>query len=577
MCMYRYMYHSYSHATKEPGTAEPFIGKPLDTRSITGFLVLMTDGLYDAYQSWTGRPTMVNQDLAHLIAQEMDHCQDVAHVAQNVVEKVKQVYKVSCWEKRSPGRIDDITLIIRNFGYPLGGNPRPSETVTSAFHPHPKLHPTVSVPPLPLLNVSAVPNNVPMYPTAPIIPTTGPNTSVSSGSPFFPRAHYTRQDGFPPAAGPPGPGYSTLQPTQLRKVASDEQMRRNLQHRQEEFTAGMRHHDQQYNHGNQQYDRPDQYDPQFFSGINQPPWSQPPPPQVQQPQPPYYQQSSQGGGGVGAPSGAVPVPMTSSPIQTHLQQPTTPPSRRRPASAHGSPYENWQTNDDSAVSPAPGVSPQARVQYENVDVRLSPSKPSGGATKRYSDGQLPELMEKIDLAASSVDKEASTPLQAQPPSTLPVNTPPSGQTRPVPAPRRLKKVPVDKNSPDKRTSGTSDEWMYIDDSEATPTDPSMNKPISGQQLEMTDDLTTPIPEEQDRVPLEPEAKDSKGKEEIEEGSTESEGDDDGVLEFTSDLLYDSVVHPEPVGPPDDDEQPDDGCMKSYVGFNLPEDLSWEAL
>ena len=79
----------------------------------------MSDGLYEAYETWTQRPLMVNDDIAHLVAQEMKKTSDLSVVAQNVVEKVKSLFCHTCKEGHRSGRLDDITLIIRNFGYPM--------------------------------------------------------------------------------------------------------------------------------------------------------------------------------------------------------------------------------------------------------------------------------------------------------------------------------------------------------------------------------------------------------------------------------------------------------------------------
>lgn len=79
----------------------------------------MSDGLYEAYEAWTHRPLMVNEDIAHLVAQEMKKTSDLSIVAQNVVEKVKSLFCTSCRDGRRSGRIDDITLIVRNLGYPI--------------------------------------------------------------------------------------------------------------------------------------------------------------------------------------------------------------------------------------------------------------------------------------------------------------------------------------------------------------------------------------------------------------------------------------------------------------------------
>ena len=61
---------------------------------------------------------MVNEDIAHLVAQEMKKTSDLSVVAQNVVEKVKSLFCTSCRDGRRSGRLDDITLVVRNLGYP---------------------------------------------------------------------------------------------------------------------------------------------------------------------------------------------------------------------------------------------------------------------------------------------------------------------------------------------------------------------------------------------------------------------------------------------------------------------------
>ena len=79
----------------------------------------MSDGLYEAYETWTGRPLRVNEDIAHLVAEEMKKSSDLSVVAQNVVEKVKHLFRSACKDGKRSGRLDDITLIVRNFGYPM--------------------------------------------------------------------------------------------------------------------------------------------------------------------------------------------------------------------------------------------------------------------------------------------------------------------------------------------------------------------------------------------------------------------------------------------------------------------------
>ena len=100
----------------------------------------MSDGLYEAYEAWTGRPDMVNKDIAHLVVQELRGCGDLKVVAQKVVDKVKVLYRDTCKRDRRSGRLDDITLVIKNLGG-LSVNStlmRSQSTQVMANTPHPQ-------------------------------------------------------------------------------------------------------------------------------------------------------------------------------------------------------------------------------------------------------------------------------------------------------------------------------------------------------------------------------------------------------------------------------------------------------
>lgn len=73
----------------------------------------MSDGLYEAYEAWTRRPDMVDSDVAHLVAGELLKFPDLKMVAQNVVDKVKHLYRDTCKRDRRSGRLDDITLVVK--------------------------------------------------------------------------------------------------------------------------------------------------------------------------------------------------------------------------------------------------------------------------------------------------------------------------------------------------------------------------------------------------------------------------------------------------------------------------------
>ena len=118
-----------STATREPGTAEPFISHPpLDITTIRGFLLLMSDGLYDAHSSVTNSSHTVNHDIAVLVQRQMDLTHDVMEVAQRVVEQVKSNFHVMLQQDKRSARLDDITLVIRNLRYPMGKLAGPTAT-----------------------------------------------------------------------------------------------------------------------------------------------------------------------------------------------------------------------------------------------------------------------------------------------------------------------------------------------------------------------------------------------------------------------------------------------------------------
>ena len=80
----------------------------------------MSDGLYDAFGSWSKRPASLNQDLAALIQRRLDRSSSSEQVAQVVVDEVKSLYIDTCRRGNEPGRLDDITLLIHNLNYPTG-------------------------------------------------------------------------------------------------------------------------------------------------------------------------------------------------------------------------------------------------------------------------------------------------------------------------------------------------------------------------------------------------------------------------------------------------------------------------
>ncbi|XP_077308449.1 TGF-beta-activated kinase 1 and MAP3K7-binding protein 1 isoform X2 [Lithobates pipiens] len=133
-----------SAAKSKPVTAEPEIHgcQPLD--GVTGFLVLMSEGLYKALEAAHG-PGQANQEIAAMIATEFAKQVSLDDVAQAVVERVKRIHHDTF---RSGGertkfctKHEDMTLLVRNLGYPLEEANQPTLTPTQGGRVYP-----VSVP-----------------------------------------------------------------------------------------------------------------------------------------------------------------------------------------------------------------------------------------------------------------------------------------------------------------------------------------------------------------------------------------------------------------------------------------------
>ncbi|XP_020946588.1 TGF-beta-activated kinase 1 and MAP3K7-binding protein 1 isoform X1 [Sus scrofa] len=118
-----------SAAKSKPIIAEPEIhgAQPLD--GVTGFLVLMSEGLYKALEAAHG-PGQANQEIAAMIDTEFAKQTSLDAVAQAVVDRVKRIHSdtfASGGERaKFCPRHEDMTLLVRNFGYPLGELSQPT-------------------------------------------------------------------------------------------------------------------------------------------------------------------------------------------------------------------------------------------------------------------------------------------------------------------------------------------------------------------------------------------------------------------------------------------------------------------
>ncbi|KAM9315203.1 TGF-beta-activated kinase 1 and MAP3K7-binding protein 1 isoform 2-T2 [Pholidichthys leucotaenia] len=111
-----------SSAKSKPIIAEPEIhgGQSLD--NVTGFLLLMSEGLINALESAHG-PEQANQEIVAMVAAELAQQTSLEAVAQSVVERVKRLHHDVFVSGRQRAtyctRHEDMTLLIRTLNYPL--------------------------------------------------------------------------------------------------------------------------------------------------------------------------------------------------------------------------------------------------------------------------------------------------------------------------------------------------------------------------------------------------------------------------------------------------------------------------
>ncbi|XP_041839773.1 TGF-beta-activated kinase 1 and MAP3K7-binding protein 1 isoform X3 [Melanotaenia boesemani] len=111
-----------SSAKSMPVIAEPEIHGSHSLDGVTGFLLLMSEGLINALESAHG-PEQVNQEIVAMVAAELAQQTSLEAVAQSVVERVKRlhhdVYVSGRQRAAYCSRHEDMTLLIRTLNYPL--------------------------------------------------------------------------------------------------------------------------------------------------------------------------------------------------------------------------------------------------------------------------------------------------------------------------------------------------------------------------------------------------------------------------------------------------------------------------
>ncbi|XP_026158615.1 TGF-beta-activated kinase 1 and MAP3K7-binding protein 1 isoform X3 [Mastacembelus armatus] len=111
-----------SAAKTRPIIAEPEIHRSLSLDGVTGFLLLMSEGLINALESAHG-PEQANQEIVAMVAAELAQQTSLEAVAQSVVDRIKRlhhdVYVSGRQRATYCSRHEDMTLLIRTLNYPF--------------------------------------------------------------------------------------------------------------------------------------------------------------------------------------------------------------------------------------------------------------------------------------------------------------------------------------------------------------------------------------------------------------------------------------------------------------------------
>ncbi|CAG5076916.1 Similar to Tab1: TGF-beta-activated kinase 1 and MAP3K7-binding protein 1 (Mus musculus) [Cotesia congregata] len=109
-------------STSEPIIAEPEIHGGIDLDDSCRFLLLMSRGLYKSLEEATGTD-QVNKELALMVVEQFRIQSTLTGVAQAVVDKVVRIHHdmnmSNSQNSSKSGKREDITLLVRNFNFPL--------------------------------------------------------------------------------------------------------------------------------------------------------------------------------------------------------------------------------------------------------------------------------------------------------------------------------------------------------------------------------------------------------------------------------------------------------------------------
>ncbi|XP_050310738.1 TGF-beta-activated kinase 1 and MAP3K7-binding protein 1-like [Anthonomus grandis grandis] len=125
-------------ASQEPVIAEPDIHGGIYLDESCRFLLLMTAGLYKSVEEAIG-PEQVNQYIAQCVVEQFREQGTLVTVAQAVVDKVVRLhhdwYMSNSINQSCPPKREDITLVLRNFNFPMPNALKSPTKPTVQFNP----------------------------------------------------------------------------------------------------------------------------------------------------------------------------------------------------------------------------------------------------------------------------------------------------------------------------------------------------------------------------------------------------------------------------------------------------------
>lgn len=111
-------FEEMADAIAEPIISEPEICGGIPLNESCRFLMLMSKGLYKSLEEATGTE-QVNKDLAQMAVEQFRIQSTLTSVAQAVIDKVSRIHHDAAMGHGDITFREDITLIIRNFNFPL--------------------------------------------------------------------------------------------------------------------------------------------------------------------------------------------------------------------------------------------------------------------------------------------------------------------------------------------------------------------------------------------------------------------------------------------------------------------------